>query len=103
MYKVVKLMYKKERKYRKRHNIMLANSTWKILEELKRVHATSASKILEEALWHYIETKGYNSLYFKLMSDVKPCDDVENEELTEILDNMSEEDFKVVRSYEIQD
>jgi hypothetical protein len=95
-------MYKKKRKNRKRHNIMLANSTWKILEELKRIHASGASKILEEALWHYIETKGYNSLYFKLMSDVKPCDDVENEELTEILDNMTEEDFKVVRSYEIQ-
>ncbi|TYC03102.1 MAG: hypothetical protein FXF54_01225 [Kosmotoga sp.] len=96
-------MCKEKRKYRKSHNIMLANSSWKVLEELKRVHSTSASKILEEALWHYIETKGYNSLYFKLMSDVKPCNNVESEELTEILDNMTEEDFKVVRSYEIQD
>lgn len=96
-------MEKLKNEIRKRHNIMLAQPTWIILKELKRIHEKSVSKILEEALWNYIETKGYNSLYFKLMADVKPCDDKENDELTKILDDMTEEDLEVVRSYEIQD
>lgn len=43
--------------------------------------------------------KKYNNIYFQIMSKVKFCDDEENEELTRILDDLTEEDLKVVDEY----
>jgi len=55
------------------------------------------------ALWNLIKTEGYNSLYFKIMATTEPCDPEENEELTRILDQMTEEDLEIVDSYELPD
>jgi hypothetical protein len=63
----------------------------------------SASEIIETALWNLIKTEGYNSLYFKIMANAEPCDPEENEELTRILDQMTEEDLEIVDSYELPD
>ena len=89
------------RENKERHNIMLKPSSWKILKELKKVQGKSASEIIEHALWSLIKTEGYNSMYFKIMATTEPCDPEENEELTRILDQMTEEDLKVVRRYEL--
>ena len=86
---------------KERHNIMMTPSSWKVLKELRRVQGKSASEIIEMALWNLIKTEGYNSLYFKIMATTEPCDPEENEELTKILDQMTEEDLKVVRRYEL--
>ena len=84
-----------------RHNIMIDDELWKTLSELKKTLDKSISQILEEAVIEYLERHKYNSLYFKLMASVPPCDDEENEELTKILDSLTEEDMEVVRVEEI--
>ena len=89
------------REPKERHNIMLKPSSWKVLKKLKRIQGRSASEIIEHALWNLIKTEGYNSMYFKIMATTEPCDPEENEELTRILDKMTEEDLKVSRSYEL--
>jgi len=88
---------------KQRHNIMMRPSAWRILNELKRIQGESASEIIERSLWRFIESEGYNSLYFKIMSTVEPCDAEENAELTRILDTMSEKDLEIVDGYELQD
>jgi len=80
-----------------RHNIMMDDEIWKILSELKRIMGKSVSKILEEAVNEYLKRYRFNSLYFKLMATVPPCDEEENEELTKILDTLTEEDLEVVK------
>jgi len=40
-------------------------------------------------------------MYFKIMATSEPCDPEENEELTRILDQMTEEDLEIVDSYEL--
>ncbi len=80
-----------------RHNIMMDDEIWKILSELKRIMGKSVSKILEEAVNEYLKRHRFNSLYFKLMATVPPCDEEENEELTKILDTLTEEDLEVVK------
>jgi len=86
---------------KERHNIMMKPSSWKVLKELGRVQGKSASEIIETALWNLIKTEGYNSMYFKIMATSEPCDPEENEELTRILDQMTEEDLEIVDSYEL--
>jgi len=80
-----------------RHNITMSDETWTILNELKKVLDKSASEILEEAVNEYLEKHRFNSLYFKLMATVPPCDEEENEELTQVLDSLTEEDTEVVK------
>ena len=79
----------------------MSNEIWSILEELKRISGKSISEIIEEAVKEYIERHEIDSLYFKLMASVPPCDDEENEELTKLLDSLTEEDLEVVRDEEI--
>ena len=49
----------------------------------------------------YFEKHKFNSLYFKLMAAVPLRDEKENEELTKVLDSLTEEDLEVVRVEEI--
>ncbi|WP_368494356.1 ribbon-helix-helix protein, CopG family [Marinitoga sp. 1138] len=84
-----------------RHNIMIDPETWKILQELKRIQNKSISAILREAVNSFLETNKYNKVYFKMMANVPACDDQENKELTEMLETLTEDDLKVVESYEI--
>ncbi len=86
---------------KERHSIMMRPSAWKILNELKRLHNTSNSELLEEALWFFLKAKKYNPLYFKLMTTVAPCEPEENEELTKLLDDMTEDDWKIASEYEL--
>ncbi|HAA84742.1 MAG TPA: hypothetical protein DCE14_00075 [Kosmotogaceae bacterium] len=86
---------------KERHNIMLTPSSWKLINELGRIQRKSASEILEEALWKMIESEGYNSTYFKLMATAEQCDPQENEELTRVLDEMTEEDMRITRKYDL--
>lgn len=79
----------------------MSNEIWSILKELKRISDKSISEIIEEAVKEYIERHEIDSLYFKLMASVPPCDDEENEELTKLLDSLTEEDLEVVRDEEI--
>lgn len=79
----------------------MSNETWLILKELKKISDRSISEIIEEAVKEYLERHKINSLYFKLMASAPPCDDKENEELTKILDSLTEEDMEVVRVEEI--
>ena len=79
-----------------RRNITMNNETWTVLNELKKVLDKSISEIVEEAVLEYLKKHKFNSLYFKLMTAVSPCDEKENEELTKILDNLTEKDLEVV-------
>ena len=86
---------------KERHNITLSQDTWKVLKALKRVQGRSISEILETAVWKLAQTEKYNPIYFKIMSSVSPLDDKENQELTEILDGLTNEDLEVAEKYEI--
>ncbi len=87
---------------KERHNLILSSQLWSIVKEISRLTGKSISKIVEEATWKLIEKKGYNRAYFKLMSEILPCSDEENEELTRILNGLSEEDLEVVEEKEIE-
>jgi hypothetical protein len=84
-----------------RHNITLSPKVWRILKELKRVQGLSISEILEAAILKTVKDENYNPAYFKIMANAQPCDEKENEELTKILDGLSEEDLKIAREYEL--
>lgn len=84
-----------------RHNINLDPSVWLILNEIKRLTGESISQILEKATWEYLKVKGFNRAYFKLMLASEPCSDEENEELTKILDSLTEKDLEIARTQEI--
>ncbi|WGS66019.1 ribbon-helix-helix protein, CopG family [Marinitoga aeolica] len=84
-----------------RHNIMIDPETWKILKELKRIQNKSISEILREAINQLLNSKKYNKTYFKIMTNASYCDDKENEELTRILDSLTEKDLEVVDEYEL--
>ena len=85
----------------KRHNLVLSDETWAILNELKRLKGISISAIIEETVKTYLKANKYNELYFKLHGISPFCDEKENNELTEILDNLSEEDMEISRMVEI--
>ena len=86
---------------KERHNITLSPDTWKVLKALKRVQGRSISEILENAVWKLAQTEKYNPIYFKMMASVSPLDDKENQELTEALDSLTDEDLEVAEKYEI--
>lgn len=86
---------------KKRHNITISPEVWEILTELKRLQGKSISEIVESVVKKTIQHEGYNPTYFKIMSSVPYCNDEENEELTKILDSLTEDDLKVVEKYEI--
>ena len=86
---------------KKRHNIILSDEIWNILNELKRLQGTSISSILEETVKTYLKVNKYNELYFKLLNISDFCDEEENEELTEALDKLTEDDMKVVKTIDI--
>ena len=79
----------------------MSNEIWSILKELKRISDKSISEIIEEAVKEYIERHKIDSLYLRLMASVPPCDEKENEELTKLLDSLTEEDLEVVRYEEL--
>ena len=86
---------------KERHNITLSPKIWKALQTLKRLQGQSVSDILEEAVKELVKSKNYNSTYFKIMSSVGPCDDKENEELSQLLDELKDNDLKVVETYQL--
>lgn len=86
---------------RQRHNLTFSPEIWKILTELKRVQGKSISQVVEDAVRSHIRSEGYNKAYFKMMSDSEYCDDVENDELTKVLDSLTEPDLEVAAEYEL--
>lgn len=79
-----------------RHVIMMKSSAWKMLNVMKRKQGKSTSEILEAALVRYANEEGFNPLAIKIMNDLEACSPQENEELTKILDQMTEDDLEVV-------
>jgi len=94
-------MMREIREKRESHSIIMKPSSWKVLKALGRIQGKSAGEVVETALWKLIEAEGYNPMYFKIMASAEPCDPEENKELIEILDRMTEEDLKIVKSYEL--
>ncbi len=86
---------------KQRHNLTFSPEIWNILTELKRVQGKSISQVIEEAVKSHIKSKGYNGAYFKMMADSEYCDDRENEELTKVLDSLTELDLEISAEYEI--
>lgn len=89
------------REKRESHSIMMYPSSWKVLKALGHIQGKGAGEVVETALWKLIEAEGFNPMYFKIMASAEPCDPEENKELTEILDRMTEEDLKIVKSHEL--
>lgn len=85
----------------KRHNLVLSDETWTILNELKKLQGTSISAIIEKTVQTYLEANKYNKLYFDLLSISPFCNDQENEELTNSLNNLTEDDMQISRTIEL--
>ena len=78
---------------KERHNLTLSKETWELLRKVKEIEGKSISSILEESFLMYLKKKNYNPVYFKIMLTTPPCDSKEEEELTKILDRLSDEDY----------
>ena len=76
-----------------RHNLILSDKTWTILNELKKIQGTSISAIVEKTVKTYLEANKYNKLYFDLLNISPFCDDQENEELTNSLNALTEDEL----------
>jgi len=85
----------------KRHNLILSDETWAILNELKKLQGTSISAIIEKTVHTYLEANKYNKLYFDLLSISPFCNDKENEELNNSLNALTEDDLKIARTIEL--
>lgn len=85
----------------KRHNLILSDETWTILNELKKLQGTSISAIIEKTVQTYLEANKYNKLYFELLNISPFCDDSENEEINNILDSLTEDDLKIAKTIEL--
>jgi len=79
-----------------RKNLTISEDVWAILETLKRIQGRSISDIIENSVKKYVKLEKINPLYLKMMTDpnVKYMSQKENNEITTILDNMTEEDMK---------
>jgi len=86
---------------KERHNIMIDNQVWAALQELKRLKGKSMSFIMEKAVKNYLKSNKYNNLYFKLMNTVPFCDNRENEEITEMLEQLTEENLEITDKFEV--
>lgn len=86
---------------KKRHNITFSEETWDTLIKLKEIKGESISHIIEDAIKEYITSKGYNTVYFKIMAHPKYLSEKENEEITQHLDNIDPEDLEIGEEYEI--
>lgn len=86
-----------------RKNLTISEDVWAILETLKRVQGRSISDIIENSVKKYVKLEKINPLYLKMMTDpnVKQMTKKENDEITTILDNMTEEDMKPVTELEL--
>ena len=86
-----------------RKNLTISEDVWAILETLKRVQGRSISAIIENSVKKYVKLEKINPLYLKMMTDpnVKHMTKKENDEITAILDNMTEEDMKPVTELEL--
>jgi hypothetical protein len=84
-----------------RHNITLSQDIWKVLLLLKNVNGKSVSETIELCVKKFLANQGYQSTYLKIMSSVSACDDDENEELTKILDTLTEDDLEVSDEYRL--
>jgi len=87
---------------KERHNLTLSKETWELLRKVKEIEGKSISSILEESFLMYLKKKNYNPVYFKIMLTTPPCDSKEEEELTKILDNLSDEDLEIAEEYELE-
>jgi hypothetical protein len=92
-------MNNKTNTVKQRHSIVMSPQTWKTLEKIAEIKRKSLSQLLEEAVISMIKTEKINSAYFKIMSTVPYCDDDENEELTKMLDSLTEQDLTTVKKY----
>lgn len=54
---------------------------------------------MEEAVKNYLKSNKYNNLYFKLMNTAPFCDNRENEEITEMLEQLTEEDLEITDKF----
>lgn len=85
----------------KRHNLILSDETWAILNELKKLQGTSISAIIEKTVQTYLEANKYNKLYFELLSISPFCDEEETKELERSLDALTKDDMEIVKTIEL--
>lgn len=79
-----------------RKNLTISQDVWTVLEALKRIQGKSISDIIENSVKKYVKLEKINPLYIKMMTDpnVKRMSKKENDEITAILDNMTEDEMK---------
>jgi hypothetical protein len=84
-----------------RHNLTISPDIWSILSELKKIRNQSIGEIIEDAVKKLIKDEKLNTTYFKIMRSAQFCDPKENEEITRILDNLTEDDLEISSEYEL--
>lgn len=79
-----------------RKNLTISPDIWATLETLKRIQGKSISDIIEVSVRSYVKTEKINPIYIKMMTDpsIKYMSKKENDEITAILDNMTEDDLR---------
>jgi len=79
-----------------RKNLTISPDVWSTLEILRRIQGISISDIIEKSVKSYVKTEKINPLYIRMMTDpnVKFMSKKENDEITTILDRMTEDDLK---------
>jgi len=77
-----------------RKNITITPSLWKIIRTVGKVQGKSASSLIEESIKVYLKKENINMAYMKMM--VAPyLDDDENAEISQVLDQLNEEDLDI--------
>lgn len=79
-----------------RKNLTISPDIWATLETLRRIQGKSISDIIETSVRSYVKTEKISSLYLKIMTDpdIKVMSQKESDEITAILDKMTEEDLR---------
>lgn len=77
-------------------NLTISPDIWATLETLKRIQGKSISDIIEISVRSYVKTEKINPVYIKMMTDpkIKYMSKKENDEITAILDSMTEDDLR---------
>ena len=86
----------------KRAALVLSDRTWDVLQEVSKFQRRDVGEILKEAIKEYLKKQGYSNLYINLMLEAPFCDDAENEELTNLIDNISSEELKIEEEVEVE-
>ncbi|BDU51672.1 hypothetical protein [Haliovirga abyssi] len=84
-----------------RKSIVMDKELWEHLKIFKELHKKSISFIIREAVKKYLEEKTKNDLAYKMRVLTPYVDDKEQEEIKNILSNLTKEDLETGEIIEI--